>query len=322
MGGGGGGGGQTRYVYQNLPQNFGGMAYYPGMSTVGARTQDAAQDGEERPTLQQYMNQQNFGGGFGGAVQSAVDYARRYGGNQTGQPMPGQTAAPRYTPGFENYGQLGSYNTLTQDLMRGQTGPFQFGGAGGPFQYGAGQGPGNRPGISGYTGIGPFQNQGGGALWGGPQTSLGRGAWPGFGQGGMPGYGMGGAYSGFPSYGGAYGGGGYGQMGSPFFAGPGSYGSPGSMPYGGGSGMYGSGFWDRFQNQQNFLQQPWQVGQRRPGTPTGVTIGGGGGATTGQESLPPDLQNPGSRQRPWENLPDMRQPWKWGREPYMQRALW
>ena len=75
------------------------------------------------------------------------------------------------------------------------------------------------------------------------QNSMGYSAWPGFGQGGAPHY----QQPAFPPGqfgGGAYGGGGFGNFGGfNFFpqGGPGSYASPGSMQYGGGSGFYGGG---------------------------------------------------------------------------------
>ena len=276
------------------------------------------------------------GGGMTGMIQNLYSQLPQGVGGSGSYPgmAPGHggLASPAYTPGpsFQGpaYGQLGSYNTLAQDLARGQTGAFQFGGPGqSPFSYMPGGEASGRRGPSGYTGIGPFQNQGGGALPTDPQTSLGSGSWPGFGQGGMPGYGYGGGYTGFPQYGGAYGGSGYGMQGSPFFRGPGSYSSPGSMPYGGGGGFQ-SGYFDRArQRGMGGFGGPFTPGMRRPGTPTGITIGGyGGGATTGQESLPPDLQNP---QRP---MPDFRTPPGRGmdrynmRKPfmgdYMQRSLW
>ncbi len=77
-----------------------------------------------------------------------------------------------------------------------------------------------------------FQNP-----YGGPM----RNAWPGWGYGGMPGryqaqplYAPG---QGFPS--GYFGGSAFGYSGGDNPYGPGSYSSPGSMPFGGGSGMTG-----------------------------------------------------------------------------------
>ena len=223
------------------------------------------------------------GGGYGAMIRSVYDQLP---GNLGGAgPSPGAQQQPPQPPAQGGvggqYGQLGSYNTLAQDLSAGRTGGFQFGG-GQPFGYMPGQGPGGRPGVSGYTGIGPFQNQGGGQIPQGYQSSMGLGSWPGFGQGGMPGFGGPGAYYGGQG-GGYFGGSGFGMQGPPQMYGPGSYSSPGSMPYGGGSGMGGGfgGFTSPFMQrarQQGAAQDlrartsPFGVVGRTPGTPTGIRI--------------------------------------------------
>ena len=200
------------------------------------------------------------GGGLGPLVRRAYDQLPNnmggtgsYPGMDTQQQQPaqgGSWASPQY-------GQLGSYNTLAQDMSMQRTGPFQFGG-GMPFGYTPGmQSGGGRPGISGYTGVGPFQNQGGGQLPGGMQGSLGYSPWPGFGQGGAPHY-QPHSYPPGQFGGGFFGGGGFGNQGfgNFGFGGPGSYQSPGSMQYGGGSGFYSGGSpFMRQQRRQDVAQQ-------------------------------------------------------------------
>lgn len=85
----------------------------------------------------------------------------------------------------------------------------------------------------------PFSNNAGGL--GGPM----RGSWPGQGYGGMPGrfqpqpmYAPGQA---FGSPGGVFGGSRFGASGMDNPYGPGSYSSPGAMPYGGGAGQVSAG---------------------------------------------------------------------------------
>ena len=114
-----------------------------------------------------------------------------------------------------------------------------------PWQQPRGQ----MPFMGGGFGGGGFYHQGGG--FGG-----GRPSWPGFGYGGMPGrYGQFGTPGlGMGAWGNPYSGfsGGY----APF--GPGSYSSPGAMPYGGGSGMYGGGTYNYNLGAQQMAGIPWQ----------------------------------------------------------------
>ena len=111
--------------------------------------------------------------------------------------------------------------------------------------YGGGIAGGLPPHLQG----GGFYHQGGG--FGG-----GRPSWPGFGYGGMPGrYGQFGTPGiGMSAWGNPYSGfsGGY----APF--GPGSYSSPGAMPYGGGSGMYGGGTYNYNLGAQRMAAIPYQ----------------------------------------------------------------
>ena len=97
---------------------------------------------------------------------------------------------PSY-PGMQT-GNQGAYNTMTQDMSRGQMGNYGFGPRGFSYQAWPGQGYGGMPGrFGGY--------QGGPSMGGG--------------------------------YGGYFGGSGFGYSGGPNPYGPGSYGAPGAMPY-------------------------------------------------------------------------------------------
>ena len=157
------------------------------------------------------------GGGIGNLMRNAMGQLPHNMQNYFGGPsfpgMQNQQPHPFGTPGPS----AGAYNQLAGDMSQGQYGQSFFGG--------------------GQFGYNPYQAPA-------PQPWMGMPSTPGFGMGGMPGrfgnpsgQGFGGYGGG--GYGGMFGGGGFGFGGYPRGShyGPGSYSSPGSMPYGGGSGM-------------------------------------------------------------------------------------
>ena len=162
------------------------------------------------------------GGGISNLIQQAMSQLPPNLQNYSGGPSyPGmqQDAQPFGTPGAGS----GSYNQLAGDMSQNRFGQSSFSPTSG-FAYA------------------PYQPPA-------PQPWMGGGSWPGFGMGGMPGrfgnpsgQGFGGYRGG--GYGGAFGGGGFGFGGGGArgnMYGPGAYRSPGSMPYGGGSGLATTG---------------------------------------------------------------------------------
>ena len=181
-------------------------------------------------------NMQNYVGGQGTSSQMNPGTAGPT--NQQGQPNPYQYGYQG--PSNYNYGGGGNYNTLAQDMAFQQTGPYSF------------------------DPSGQFNYQGAFSQWGQPQSGLAQpggpggmvpgrqflpmpqrytpsqrsiAPWPGQGFGGWPGSNLWrGRTQGISTMPSARGGA-FAQF--PYSGGPGSYTSPGSMGYGGGSGMSG-----------------------------------------------------------------------------------
>lgn len=169
------------------------------------------------------------GGGYSGLVQQALaQLPQNMGGTGMYPGMP-QNENPM-APQNYNYGQQGNYNTMTQDMQQGQMGKFQMGPQGFGYQ---GAGMSNRdPRNNGYFQYSSDPNRNPNAY----TSPNAQASWPSFGQGGMAGRYNNPQRGG--GYGGAYGGGGFGQGG---FQNYGRMQQGGAMPYGGGSGMQGGG---------------------------------------------------------------------------------
>ncbi len=190
------------------------------------------------------------GGAFGQLIRRAYENlpegAGGTGPTVGGPAFPGQTqmSMPLQSQGM-NYGQLGPYNTLAQDMVGGGIGNFGFGFGGQPFSYEPGFGARGR-----YIGN-PY---------------AGQQSWPGAGYGGMPGRYNQPGRGGGSGYGGYFGGSMYGQgqfSGFPYLGGPGSYRSPGAVA-----------------QDLRGRTSPFGIVGRTPGTPTGIRLPGQQMATT------------------------------------------